>query len=231
MTLYMYSRSVISVSMHRKKVLMQIQPTFTRQKELGIHPDVLFNVVDVPQNALKEVKEIMNVKVPGVGLTSMTCKLDHKTQLTKQLEIAEKLKEKGYNPLDYKLDIEEITLRLKQMKANEEYKALQDCSEYFEQTRKNARGTLRRIEGQYVWGIGGECGSDIFTEACDRYREATPLYKRIFKPVRMRVQNPYLAQLEQKKAFLDELASKLSECVFVKGKKGTLNKALKAIIK
>ena len=110
--------------MHRKKVLMKIQPTFTRQKELGIHPDVLFNVVDVPQNAPKEVQEIMNVKVPGVGLTSMTCKLDHKTQLIKQLEIAEKLKEKRYNPLDYKLDIEEITLRLKQMKANEEYKAL-----------------------------------------------------------------------------------------------------------
>ena len=222
--------------MHRKVINMHVQPTFSRQKELGIHPDVQLNVVDIPQNAPKEVKAIMNVKVPGVGLTSMTCKLDPKTQLVKQLEIAEKLKEKGYNPLDYRLDVEEITLKLKQMDAMKEYKALQDCSEYFEQARKDSRGTLRRptMLGQYVYGIGGGpdgCHTDIFTEACDRYREATPWYKRIFKPVRTHAQNPYPAQLEQKKAILDELANKLSDCVFVKGRKGTLNKALQAIAK
>ena len=212
---------------------MQTQTMFLRSKELGIHPDVQLRVVDIPQYAPEEVKRIMNVKVPGVGLTPMTCKLDPRTQLVKQLEIAEKLKEKGYNPLDYRLDVEEITLKLKQMDAMKEYKALQDCSEYFEQARKDSRGTLRRftMSGQYVWGIGGNCHSDDFTRACDRYREATPWYKRIFKPVRTHAQNPYPAQLEQKKAILDELAHKLSECVFVKEKTSLVNKALKTFVK
>ena len=212
---------------------MQVAPDFSSTKVQGVHPDTRFNVVKIPQNAPEEVKRIMNVKVPGVGLTSMTCKLDPRTQLVKQLEIAEKLKEKGYNPLDYRLDVEEITLKLKQMDAMKEYKALQNCSENFEQARKDSRGTLRRftMSGHYVWGIGGDCHSDDFTEACDRYREATPWYKRIFKPVRTHAQNPYPAQLEQKKAILDELAHKLSECVFVKERTSLVNKALKTFVK
>ena len=40
----------------------------------------------------------MDVKVSGVGRTSMTSKLDPQIQLEKQLEIASKLKERGYNP-------------------------------------------------------------------------------------------------------------------------------------
>ena len=221
---------------------MQVQPTFSRQKELGIHPDVQLNVADIPQNAPKEVKAIMNVKVPGVGLTPMTCKLDPKTQLVKQLEIAEKLKEKGYNPLDYRLDVEEITLKLKQMDAMKEYKALQDCSEYFEQARKDSRGSLRRVPSKYFcqdngrkyvycYGTHADFTINDFTEACDKYREATPWWERIFKPVRKNAQNPYPAQLEQKKAILDELAHKLSECVFVKEKTSLVNKALKTFVK
>jgi len=182
----------------------------------------LYNAVTIPDNAPKEVKQIMDVKIPMVGSSSFKAVPNIEMQTKAQLDIAKSLQERGYNPLDYKLDIEELSLKLQQMKAKQEYKNLTELSNTFEQTRKNARGTLRRLDGQYIMGIGcRDCASIDFTETCDRYREATPWYKRIFKPARTNTQNPYTIKIEQKKAILDELATKLSECVFVKERKAS----------
>ena len=192
---------------------MQIQRMFLRQKELGIHPDVQFRVVDIPQYAPEEVKRIMNVTVPGVGPSSMKCKLDPARQLIEQLEIAKKLKEKGYNPLDYKLDVEEITLKLKQMKATREYSLLQKFSQIYE----TGRGCPEAIRQVYNDAL----------RRCSESQEAIPTYKRILK----RKVNPFTAEIERTKATLDELAHKLSECVLVKERAAYVNKALKTIMK
>ena len=113
---------VIVDCVKKSRFKMQLTPTYREQKRLGIHPDTQLNVVRIPENAPEEVRQIMDVKVSGVGRTSMTSKLDPQIQLEKQLEIASKLKERRYNPLDYKLDTKELNLRLQLEKAKRDYK-------------------------------------------------------------------------------------------------------------
>lgn len=188
---------------------MQTTPTYANFKNFGIHPDTKLNVVNIPVNAPQEVREIMNVKVPAVGLTPMTSRLDPRVQLTEQLQIIERLQEKGYNPLDYKLDPEEITLRLQRIEAQEKYTHLRSLSERFESARKG-HGFSVEYEEQY-----NKCLNEL------------PLYKRILKPIRRWVQNPFITQIEQAKANLDNLTSRISECIFVKEKNALFEKLLK----
>ena len=154
----------------------------------------------------EQLQKILNEK--GFDITQATLSRD-----LKQLKIAKKLKEKGYNPLDYKLDVEEITLKLKQMKATREYSLLQKFSQIYE----TGRGCPEAIRQVYNDAL----------RRCSESQETIPTYKRIFK----RKVNPFTAEIERTKATLEELAHKLSKCVLVKERAGFVNKALKTIMK
>ncbi len=125
---------------------MQTQPIYLNDKNRGIHPEVQLNVVRIPENAPEEVRQIMDVKVPSCGLTPMSSKLDPQIQLEKQLEIASKLKERGYNPLDYKLDTKELNLRLQLEKAKRDYNRAFDTIKPANSLKEPDKlGELRRL--------------------------------------------------------------------------------------
>lgn len=78
------------------------------------------NVVTIPQDAPEEVKQIMDVK----WYENRAPKLDNQKLLNARLKIAQKLQEKGYNPLDYHLDIESMNQQLQNLKASKDYREL-----------------------------------------------------------------------------------------------------------
>lgn len=161
----------------------------------------LVNVVYIPQDAPKEVKKIMDVRIPGIKMAPNTYEfvpimvggtkdwmfvkklygLDEKTKLTKQLEIAKALEEKGYNPSDYGLDPVEIDLHLKSLLALNKYSQIEKLFNKFEDAREGLEF------------------SPEYNELYEKCRKKIPWYKRIFKPLRKHVPNPYSAKLKLEK--------------------------------
>ena len=118
-------------------------------------------------------------------------------------EVCEALKEKGYNSSDYNLDDEELNLKLKMYKLNEDYRKIRDCAKQFETVRKAPKG----IQPDNV-------STEIFyayNNAYNKCKTELPVFKRLFTNTSKLVTNPYLSEAEHFRTLIRQLSDRIDE--------------------
>jgi len=160
-------------------------------------------VIAIPANAPEEVKQIMDKKVPITGNAFQLSDIDNEIITVEKLKIANMLKEKGYNPTDYNLDIEELNLRLEMYKLNEDYRKVKKNAKQFETLRKAPKGVQpENISTEIFYA---------YNRAYEKCEAEIPFYKRLFSNTSTLVTNPYLKEAEHFKTLIRQLSKKIDE--------------------
>ena len=167
-------------------------------------------VTAVPANAPVEVQQILSRKVPVTGNAFQLSDIDTEIITTEKLKMANELKEKGYNPSDYNLDTEELDLKLKMYKLNEDYRKIRENAKKFEAIRKASKNIPpENIPTEILYA---------YNKAYAKCEAEIPFYKRFFSKTSKLVVNPYLEEAEHFKTLIRDLSCKIDKYTAAKEK-------------
>ena len=161
----------------------------------------------------EEVLRILDRKVRVTGNSYQLSDIDNEIITVEKLKMANELKEKGYNSSDYNLDDEELNLKLKMYKLNEDYRKIRDCAKQFETVRKAPKG----IQPDNV-------STEIFyayNNAYNKCKTELPVFKRLFTNTSKLVTNPYLSEAEHFRTLIRQLSDRIDEYSASKKQKKT----------
>ena len=143
----------------------------------------MLNQIKLPANAPEEVKEI--VARTALVKENPSFRLDYDLLLPEKLKIAEALQEKGYNPLDYNLDIEKMKLGIKRVNVINRYNEVEKQAKIFENYRQAV------CRGDSPTDISADIRIS-FDKAYNECRKSTHWFKRIFTNINKKLNNPYM---------------------------------------